>query len=172
MRPKQRPIHERTVDRVIDAYEAFMHRLMATHAPEVSALDLTMSQMKILYVVLAAGPMRMSDIAARLAVTSSTATEQVDLLVDLGLLERLADPGDRRHVVVATTPKAAASLEHLRELNTGRMRELLERIDTDDLATVERAISVLAAAMDPDLERSTHPTPEATTTSTILGRHS
>jgi DNA-binding MarR family transcriptional regulator len=110
-----------------------------------------MSQMKTLYVVLAAGQLRMTDVAARLGVTSSTATEQVERLVELGLLERRTDPGDRRHVVVSTTPKAAASLEHLRELNTARMRELLERIADDDLAAVEQAISALASAMDDEL---------------------
>lgn len=151
MKPKQRTTHDTAIERVVGAYETFMHRLMATHAPEVSALDLTMSQMKTLYVVLAAGQLRMSDVATRLGVTSSTATEQVERLVELGLLERRTDPGDRRHVVVSTTPKAAASLEHLRELNTARMRELLGRIDADDLAVVERAISALASAMDEEL---------------------
>jgi long-chain acyl-CoA synthetase len=97
----------------------------------------------------------MSDIAARLGVTSSTATEQVDRLVELGLLERRTDAADRRHVVISTTPEAAASLEHLRELNTRRMRELLVRIDADDLASVERAITALAAAMDLDIVPAT-----------------
>jgi DNA-binding MarR family transcriptional regulator len=157
-KPKQRhtrDARDAAIERVVTSYETFMHRLMATHAPEVSALDLTMSQMKTLYVVLAAGQLRMSDIAARLGVTSSTATEQVDRLVELGLLERRTDPADRRHVVVSTTLEAAASLEHLRELNTRRMRELLVRIDADDLASVERAITALAAAMDLDIVPAT-----------------
>lgn len=139
-----------SIERVVVAYEAFMHRLMATHAPEVNEIDITMAQAKALYLVLAAGELRMSELAARLGVTSSTATGQVDRLVELGLLERHDDPGDRRQVVVTTTPLAQTNLEHLRELNTRRMRELLAHLDDDDLAVIERAITVLASAMDVD----------------------
>ena len=139
------------IERVIAAYEGFMHRLMATHAPEMNAIDLTMAQTKALYVVYAAGELRMTELATRLGVTSSTATGQADRLVELGLLERLADPHDRRQVVVRATPEATASLEHFRELNTRRMRDLLSRLSADDLAVVERSITVLAEAMDEDV---------------------
>ncbi len=114
-------------------------------------MHITMAQAKALYLVLAAGELRMSELATQLGVTSSTATGQVDRLVELGLLERRDDPGDRRQVVVTTTPEAQANLEHLRELNTRRMRELLAHLDGDDLAVVERAITVLAAAMDAEI---------------------
>ena len=131
------------VERVILAYEAFMHGLMATHAPDMHEMDLTMAQAKTLYVVLAAGQLRMSELAAAMHVTSSTATGQADRLVELGLLERLTDPGDRRQVVVQTTPAAAERLEHLRELNTRRMRDLLTDLSPADLQTVEAAIAIL-----------------------------
>ena len=151
MKPKHQhdtPPASTSIDDVIAAYDAFMHRLMATHAPEVNAMHITMAQAKALYLVLAAGELRMSELAMQLGVTSSTATGQVDRLVELGMLERRDDPGDRRQVVVTTTPEAQANLEHLRELNTRRMRALLAHLDGDDLAVVERAITVLAAAMD------------------------
>jgi DNA-binding MarR family transcriptional regulator len=146
-----------SVERVIAVYEQLMHRLMATHAPEMNAIDLTMAQAKALYLVYAAGELRMSELAARLGVTSSTATGQADRLVDLGLLERHADPSDRRQVVVRTTAEATASLEHLRELNTHRMRELLSHVPPEDLAVVERAIAVLADAMDTEIATTTTP---------------
>jgi DNA-binding MarR family transcriptional regulator len=139
------------IERVVAAYESLMHRLMATHAPEVSALDLTMSQTKTVYVVMAAGSLRMSQLAARLGVSSSTATGQVDRLVELGLLQRRDDPADRRQVIVAATPEATASLEHLRELNTRRMRDLLMKVPAADLATVEGAIGALSKAIDAEI---------------------
>lgn len=127
-----------------------MLRLMVRHAPEVTALDITMAQAKALYLVFAAGELRMSELAARLGVTSSTATGQVDRLVELDLLERHADPRDRRQVVVTATPRAMASIDQMRELNLRRMRELLGRVEPTELATVERAINLLGAAMDAD----------------------
>ena len=166
MNPNQRPTRDDKVERVIDAYETFMYRLMASHAPEVNAIDLTMAQAKALYIVFASGELRMSELAARLGVTSSTTTGQVDRLVELGMLERHADPSDRRQVVVRATPEAQANLEHLRELNTHRMRELLAHLAIDDLAVVERAISVLATAMTAEDPGATAFLPPPTVTTT------
>lgn len=154
------------IERVIAVFETLMHRLMATHAPELSAVDLTMSQTKGLYLVLAAGQLRMSELAARLGVTSSTATGQVDRLVELGLVERHEDPADRRQVVVSPTPTAESTMERFRELNSRRMRELLDRLDGDDLVAVERALLILDAALDAEASEAdpTHPTHPTTTT--------
>lgn len=137
------------LDRVVSVFDRLMHALMATHAPELNAIDLTMSQTKALYLVIAAGQLRMSELAARLGVTSSTATGLVDRLVELGHLARHEEPTDRRQVVVTATPDAEANLERFRELNSRRMREMLERIDGADLATVERALLILEAAVGP-----------------------
>ena len=89
----------------------------------------------------------MSELAARLGVTSSTATGQVDRLVELELIVRHEDPADRRQVVVKATPKAEATMEHLLELNSRRMRELLARVEPRDLGVVRRALLVLDDAV-------------------------
>lgn len=169
MTPNQTGIDPRTaeedLDRVLAVFDRLMHRLMATHAPELSAIELTMSQTKAMYLVLASGPMRMSELAARLGVTSSTATGQVDRLVELGFLARSEEPTDRRQVVISATETGAATLEHFRELNSRRMREMLARIDGADFAVVEQALGILAAAADREPD-PTHPTdPTVTTTS-------
>jgi len=129
-----------------------MHRLMASHAPELNLIDLTMSQTKALYLVLAAGQLRMSELAARLGITSSTATGVVDGLVSQGLLTRHEDPADRRQVVVNATAEAEATLESFRELNSRRMREMLAHVNATDLAVVEQALRILDAAVAADLE--------------------
>ena len=132
---------------MVGIFDAMMHRLMAAHAPELNAIDLTMSQTKALYLVLAAGQLRMSELAARLGVTSSTATGVVDGLVIQGLLARHEEPADRRQVVVTATREAEATLEHLRELNSRRMREMLAHVAADDLGVVERALHILDDAL-------------------------
>lgn len=155
MYPKYLPQHGMTmpapdaapIERILATFDRLMHRLMATHAPELSAIDLTMAQTKAMYVVLAAGQLRMSELAARLGVTSSTATGQVDRLVELGLLERHEDAADRRQVVVTATARAEATVQRLRELNSQRMREMLANVSEADLPTVERALLVLEASL-------------------------
>jgi len=148
-RPRRRPA-DADLDRVVGVFDTLMHRLMAGHAPELNAIDLTMSQTKALYLVLAAGHLRMSELAARLGVTSSTATGVVDGLVAQGLLARLEEPADRRQVVVAATVQAEATLEQLRELNSRRMRAMLGHVAADDLEVIERALLILDAALAAD----------------------
>ena len=110
------------IDAVVACYEALMHRLIQGHAPEFTEVGITMAQAKVLYVVMAAGELRMSELAARLGVGSSSASGLVDRLVELGLLRRHDDPADRRQVVVTTTPEAVAMLERFRELDQRQLR--------------------------------------------------
>jgi DNA-binding MarR family transcriptional regulator len=155
MTRNHQPSRDADLDRVVGVFDALMHRLMATHAPELNALELTMSQTKAMYLLVAAGPLRMSELAHRLGVTNSTATGQVDRLVELGLLERHEDPADRRQVVVHATAHGTATLERFRELNSRRMREMLAFLDATDLSTVERALHLLDAAIEAEASAPT-----------------
>ncbi len=136
------------IDAVVERYEALMHRLIEGHAPEFTEVGITMAQAKVLYVVMAAGELRMSELAARLGVGSSSASGLADRLVELGLLRRHDDPDDRRQVVVTTTPEAVALLERFRELDQRQLRALLVRLDADELALVDRSLELLHRAID------------------------
>jgi DNA-binding MarR family transcriptional regulator len=137
-----------TVDAVVEHYETLMHRLIAGHATDFAEVGITMSQAKVLYVVMAAGELRMSELAARLGIGSSSASGLADRLVELELLVRHDDPADRRQVVVTTTPQAIALMERFRELNQRQLRELLTRLDPDELDVVDRSLEVLGRAID------------------------
>jgi DNA-binding MarR family transcriptional regulator len=90
----------------------------------------------------------MGDLASRLGTALSTTSEVVDRLVQLGLLERIADPADRRQVLVRPTDDAWASLDNISELGRERLRGLLAAVPTaNDLATIERAMGLLADAV-------------------------
>lgn len=125
-----------------------MHRLVGSHASEFTEVGITMAQAKVLYVAMAAGRLRMSELAARLGIGSSSASELADRLVELGLLERHTDTDDRRQVVVSATPAAEAMLERFRELNLRQLRDLLSRLDAAELAAVERSVGILDVAID------------------------
>jgi len=135
------------VEQALKAYEAFEGRLMAVHAPEFTAVDLTMAQAKLLYVVTATGDLSMSEIAQRLGVTISTASGAVDHLVSIGLLNRVDDPANRRQVQVSVTPYGRLTLEAMRELNIRQLRALLDLVGDADLEVVERAIRILTDAI-------------------------
>jgi len=136
------------IDVVVQRYDRMMHRLIQGHAGEFAEVEITMAQAKVLYVVLAAGGLHMSELAARLGIGSSSASEVADRLVELGLLRRHAEPEDRRQVVVTTTPEAEQLLERFRELNQRQLRELLSLLDGDELDVVDRSLEILVRAID------------------------
>jgi len=144
------PERDATIARVIEDYQSLMHRLVSAHLPEFMEVAVTMSQAKVLYTVLAAGSLSMSELASRLRVSLSTTSGQVDRLVEQGLLDRHDDPSDRRQVVVSVTLAGESLLERFRELNNEQLLFLLGRVDDDALVLVERAMRVLAEAADPD----------------------
>lgn len=154
---------------VVARYDELMATIAAGHAPEFATLDVTMAQMKALYLVAARGQIHISALAELLGVTLSTGSGLVDRLVDHGLLERRQLEQDRRHVVVSLTPAGTALLERMRELGSGRVRSMLGEIDDADLAALERILRsfirqvatesirpVAAAVPDPSAPTSQH----------------
>ncbi len=152
MKPKQQD-HTATIERIVTALQTLMLRQMREHAPDLVDIDITMAQTKALYLLVAVGDLRMSDLAARLGVTSSTATGLVDRLVELGLATR-REAADRRQVVIASTDAARSLMERFRELNDAQMRRLLAHVDPADLPVIERAFDVILAAADAAAEHA------------------
>jgi len=153
------------VERALQAVEALQLRLAGAHAAEFTALELTMSQAKLLYVVMAHGPLTMSEVAGQLGVTLSTASGAVDHLVSAGLLTRADDPANRRQVHVAVTRIGLSALEQMRELGERQLRSLFDQLPDDDVAVVERAMEILTRAVDAADRRTdaTEPTEPPTT---------
>jgi DNA-binding MarR family transcriptional regulator len=126
--------------RVAERYDAFMACVAAGHAPELVTLDVTMAQVKALYLVAASGSLHISALADRLGVTLSTGSGLVDRLVEGGLLERRHDTADRRHVVVRITDAGTVLLERMRELGSQRFQSLLAVLEGPDLDALGRIL--------------------------------
>ncbi len=139
------------------ALEDFQREMSALHAPELVDLNLTLAQVKAIYLVATAGPLRMSDLATRMGVAPSTLSGLADRLVQLGLLERFDDPASRRQVLVRATPAATEQIQAMSELNQESMRRLLVRLHTvEEIETIERAIRLMtAAASEMTMENNT-----------------
>jgi DNA-binding MarR family transcriptional regulator len=144
------------LDRTLAALEVLEQRLMAAHVADFTAVEVTMAQAKLLYVVISGGPQSVSEIAGHLGVSISTASGAVDHLVQLGLLARADDPQNRRQVRVSATPEGVQTIEQMRDLGARHFRTLLERLEDRDLRTIERAIRVLTVAIPIEQEKH-HP---------------
>ena len=83
-----------------------------------------------------AGPLRASDLVARLGLDKSTVSRQVSTLVELGLVTREADPADGRAQVLNTSPEGAARLSRIRDARRARWEADLADWPTEDVATL------------------------------------
>ena len=141
----------------MDAFDDFQREISALHAPELADLSLTLGQLKAIYIVATAGPMRMGDLAIQMGTAPSTASGLVDRLVGMGLLERSADPASRRQVLVTATSTAMEQMQAMSELNRDRMRQLLGRLRSlEDIETIERAMQLMTDAAR-DMSKETNP---------------
>src|SRR5690348_15470046 len=90
--------------------------LRALHTNDAAswcAIDLTMPQLKALLLAYAPNGASHGEIARGLGVGLSTVTGVVDRLVEHGLVERHADPDDRRLSRVRTTEAGRQELDRL-----------------------------------------------------------
>ena len=145
MRPSERAA---VTEELIARYEALMHRMAGSHAPEFLEIAITMPQAKVLYLLGAAGDLHMSELVARLGVSLSTVSGLVERVVEAGLASRHDDPADRRQVVVGLTPAGSAFIDRFRELNARQMRELLDLLDDQELEGARATLAALARASD------------------------
>jgi DNA-binding MarR family transcriptional regulator len=89
------------------------------------------------------GPLRASDLVARIGLDKSTVSRQVSALVDLGLVNRTADPVDGRAQVLTPSPEGAARLERIRAARRARWESDMEDWPADDVARLAELLGRL-----------------------------
>src|SRR3954470_23245954 len=94
------------------------------------------------------GPLTPSDLAAHERVQRPTATRLLARLGELGLVERAADPADRRSALISTSPAGRALLRALRTRKNHYLAQRLGALEADELATLERAAGILERMLD------------------------
>lgn len=113
---------------------------------------LTPSQLSCLTSVERMEPVRLADLAAREAVAPPTLTRIVATLVEVGMVERQADPADARAARITTTQAGREALRHVREERTAFLVDRLHALPDDDrrrLASLVDLLEHLAEAAPP-----------------------
>jgi DNA-binding MarR family transcriptional regulator len=90
-----------------------------------------------------AGPLRASDLVARLGLDKSTVSRQVSSLVALGLVDRAADPGDGRAQVLTPSAEGSARLARIRDARRARWEADLTGWPAEDVATLAELLGRL-----------------------------
>lgn len=82
------------------------------------------------------GPVSTGDIARLTGLTSGSATRLVDRLVKAGIVERLADPHDRRRSLVALAPEARRRIGEAWDTPGRAFGAVLESYSDSELAVI------------------------------------
>ncbi len=132
----------------VDAHEAFvalereigllLRRSRAMSARLAGQLhpDLDGAAFGLLALLQDTGPLRASDLVARLGLDKSTVSRQVASLVALGLVDRSADPDDGRAQVLTPSAEGAARLAQIRTARRERWEADLGDWRSSDVATL------------------------------------
>jgi DNA-binding MarR family transcriptional regulator len=97
---------------------------------------------------LAAGPRRITELAAEEHVTQPAITLLVNRLEERGWLRRIPDPSDGRAVLVSLTSEGAEALERLRAEYRALLHEEMASLDDDEVETLASAVQILDRLID------------------------
>jgi DNA-binding MarR family transcriptional regulator len=104
-------------------------------------------QLSALVTVEEAGPLRLSELARREAVSVPTMSRVLTALDDQGLVVRTPDPQDARGVLVTLSPDGAARLAEVRNHRTALVARRLGRLDPGQRASLSAALPALEALL-------------------------
>jgi len=108
-----------------------------------AAHGMTPSQLSVLASVVRLGPLRMSDLAEREGLNPTLLSRVVAHLEGGGLLERSAEPQDRRCVSLRATPAGRRRQSRVRAERAGVLAARLAALDDADRGQVRSALPAL-----------------------------
>jgi DNA-binding MarR family transcriptional regulator len=126
--------------------EVFMHRSMRDFKRFMDATGLSFSQINILMRLFHGGSAGVSEIGGQLGVTNAAASQAVDRLVQLGLIERTEDPEDRRAKRLALTQKGRALIEKGVEVRSQWIEGLTDALTPEQQNMIISALTLLTEA--------------------------
>ena len=109
---------------------------------------MTSTQRLALFETVIGGPLRLSELAERMGITAPTASRAVDGLVDLGLLERLPDPADRRAVRIDVTEQGRLDVESRKARVAAALDPAVAALSAQDRARLVSLLARLSDALD------------------------
>lgn len=145
-------------DPLSDAVEATVlasRALLGMVARSVSgALELvTLPQFRVLVVLTAEGPLRVTTLAQRMGVVPSTFSRTLDRMVAGGWLVRTENPDSRREVLVQLSDQGRRLVEEVTERRRAEIRTALEGL-------TPQARTAIGAALAAFSEAAGEPSPE------------
>jgi DNA-binding MarR family transcriptional regulator len=108
---------------------------------------MTATQRLALFELVDSGPLRLNDLAQRMGTSAPTASRAVDALDELGLLERHADPTDRRAITIELTDDGRRSVEERKARVYAAFRPAAAALSPRDREQLAELLARLAAQL-------------------------
>jgi DNA-binding MarR family transcriptional regulator len=111
-------------------------------------LELTMPQLKVLLSLFVDGPVDCSSLAEAVGVSLPTMNGVLERLKERGLIVRRPDRQDHRRILNSLTARGQRLMQGLWTSHQDWLSELLDRMDTTDLETIEQALTIIVSALN------------------------
>lgn len=112
---------------------------------------LTFNQIKIFgHIVSHSGAtIRVKQLAYELDITAAAASQAIDRLVSIGVLERRTDPDDRRSTIIRISKRGNEILSEYQEIYNSLLGSIYNQIDAtpEDIATFGKVLSQIHLAL-------------------------
>jgi DNA-binding MarR family transcriptional regulator len=105
--------------------------------------EISPSHSRALGVLMHHGVMRLSELSEHLRIAPRSTTEVVDVLQERGLVERRADPNDRRATLVALTEAGTAAGEAIQTARAAETEAFFGELSAADRAHLARLLRKL-----------------------------
>lgn len=128
------------------------------HLVDIAGVSLDRAAYGVLGTLQGARGIRLSELAQRLGIDVSTASRHVANLEGSGLVRRVADPSDRRAVMLDLTEAGDETLDRVRLARRRLLAEVLRDWDEHDVATLATLLERLGADLARFLEPRSAPT--------------
>ena len=134
----------KTISEVIQEWsEVFMHRSGREFKRFMDKTDLSFSQVNVLMRLFHGGNCDVSGIGEEMGVSNAAASQAVDRLVQLGMIERTEDPNDRRSKRLALTQKGCVLVESGIKDRSQWIKDLTVMLTMEQQQTIISALTIL-----------------------------
>ena len=153
----QAPSPAADIDGILQAFRRFRSAVMLQGGADWTELDLSMAQLKAIFVLdKAGGSLTVSGFADKAGTKPSAASLLIDRLVQSGYMQRHQDEEDRRRAIIVLSAKGKSLLERLHRERPARLRRVLELLAPEEIASLAKGMAALASAAE-HLSGPAHP---------------
>ena len=134
-------------DRIAAAMRQVIAQAVLTNERIARTVGLNVVDLQTFGVLMYAGrPLSAGEISSRTELPTSTTTRVIDRLEQAGFVRRVADPADRRKVVVEVVAESLARISASYAVILDEMRDLHAGFTDDELAVIARYLEAMVGA--------------------------